>query len=232
MKLSPRASLALVLAAGVAVPALAQTSSTTSPSSQPASPTSPTMGQGGGAGWNAAHPQSSYATEPQQPQSGAAQPQANYAPPPTGASPAMSNGQTAPNYSQTMTPGSAADTNAQFSSRAATQTPQNQQIQQAQSRLSAAGLYNGPQDGLMDPDTRAAIARFQEQHRLPRTETLDAQTTAALMSNQETTGSGSSAPSTTPMAPNAGQGASQGQGQPMPPPPSGAGGNTQPQPSR
>jgi len=211
MKLSPRtSSLALLLAAGVAVPALAQT--TTSP--QAASPAAPTMSQGGG--WNAAHPQSSYATEQQQqpqaglapPQANSAQPQANSAQPQAAGSPASANREMAPNYAQT-------------------HAPQNQQVQQAQTALNAAGLYTGPQDGLMDPDTRAALARFQEQHGLPRSGRLDPRTTAALMSNQTTAGSGSSAPSTTPVAPNA----AQGEGQTLPPP-SGAGGNTQVQPGR
>lgn len=74
------------------------------------------------------------------------------------------------------------------------------QVQQAQERLSAAGLYNGPQDGRMDPDTRMAIARFQDQHGLRRTENLDQATLAQLMGGQ-TTGFGSSAPSSATPAP-------------------------------
>ena len=68
------------------------------------------------------------------------------------------------------------------------------QIKGAQEQLKSAGLYNGPADGMMDPDTRAALARFQQQNGLRRTETLDQQTLARMNSGQ-TSGVGSSAPS-------------------------------------
>jgi len=68
------------------------------------------------------------------------------------------------------------------------------QVKGAQQQLQAAGLYNGPTDGMMDPDTRASLARFQAQNGLHRTERLDRQTLARLNSNQ-TTGVGSSTPS-------------------------------------
>ena len=68
------------------------------------------------------------------------------------------------------------------------------QIKAAQQQLQTAGLYNGPVDGMMDPDTRAALARFQQQNGLHRTERLDRQTLARLNGNQ-TTGVGSSTPS-------------------------------------
>lgn len=114
------------------------------------------------------------------------------------------------------------------------------QVRMAQGQLHAAGLYNGPTDGLMDPDTRAALARFQDQNGLRRTETLDGETLARLNSS-ETTGSGSSmppaspatstatstatSPATSPAAPNSNTGATAA--------PLGAGGNTagQPQPA-
>jgi hypothetical protein len=65
------------------------------------------------------------------------------------------------------------------------------QIKTAQQQLQTAGLYNGPTDGMMDPDTRAALARFQQQNGLQRTERLDRQTLARLNAGQ-TTGVGSS----------------------------------------
>ncbi len=68
------------------------------------------------------------------------------------------------------------------------------QIKAAQQQLQTAGLYNGPTDGMMDPDTRAALARFQQQNGLHRTERLDRQTLARLNGSQ-TTGVGSSTPS-------------------------------------
>src|SRR5579864_3736481 len=95
------------------------------------------------------------------------------------------------------------------------------QIKAAQQQLQAAGLYNGPTDGMMDPDTRAALARYQQQNGLRRTETLDPQTLARLNTNQ-TSGVGSSTPGpSTTVAPSGNQGT---------PAPAGAGGNNTGQP--
>jgi peptidoglycan hydrolase-like protein with peptidoglycan-binding domain len=71
----------------------------------------------------------------------------------------------------------------------------------------------------MDPDTRAAIARFQQQNGLQRTESLDQQTLARLMSSQ-TIGSEPGAPATAPPAPTGSSGSAS--------PPTSAGGNTTP----
>jgi putative peptidoglycan binding protein len=68
------------------------------------------------------------------------------------------------------------------------------QVKGAQEQLKSAGLYNGPTDGMMDPDTRAALARFQQQNGLRQTQSLD-QKTLARMNSGQTTGFGSSAPS-------------------------------------
>jgi hypothetical protein len=95
------------------------------------------------------------------------------------------------------------------------------QVKAAQQQLQAAGLYNGPTDGMMDPDTRAALARFQQQSGLRRTETLDQKTLTRLNASQ-TSGVGSSAPGpSTTVAPSGSQDASA--------PPS-AGGSTAGQP--
>ena len=75
----------------------------------------------------------------------------------------------------------------------------------------------------MDPDTKMAIARFQEQHGLRRTENLDQPTLAQLKSSQ-TTGYGSSAPAASPAAPGAAPGSAPAQ--------AGAGGGTTGQPSQ
>jgi len=77
---------------------------------------------------------------------------------------------------------------------ASAQTAAPDQIRQAQHQLALQGLYNGPADRMMDPDTRAAIAKFQQQNGLRRTESLDQATLDRLMRNQ-TMGSGSSNPS-------------------------------------
>jgi peptidoglycan hydrolase-like protein with peptidoglycan-binding domain len=81
------------------------------------------------------------------------------------------------------------------------------QVKTTQQQLQAAGLYNGPTDGMMDPDTRASLARFQQQNGLHRTERLDRQTLARLNTKQ-TTGSGSS---TAPAAPASAGGNTTGQ---------------------
>lgn len=101
----------------------------------------------------------------------------------------------------------------------ATQVPNNanEQVRTAQQQLHAVGLYNGPVDGLMDPDTRAAIARFQQQNGLQPTESLDQPTLARLMSSQ-TTGSQSGTPAAAPAAPAGSSGST--------PVPAGAGANT------
>ncbi|HEV8678026.1 MAG TPA: peptidoglycan-binding domain-containing protein [Stellaceae bacterium] len=96
--------------------------------------------------------------------------------------------------------------NAQPPSNAPTTQPAaavDPQVQQVQQQLRAAGLYNGPEDGLIDPDTRMGIARFQQQHGLKRTGTLDQATLARLLSNQ-TSGFGSSEPAASPAAPTPG----------------------------
>ena len=67
-------------------------------------------------------------------------------------------------------------------------------VQAAQQQLATLGLYRGPIDGRMDPNTRAAIASFQQQNGLPRTDTLDRTTFAWLMNSTPTVGYGSSAP--------------------------------------
>ncbi len=82
------------------------------------------------------------------------------------------------------------------------------QVKDAQERLHAAGLYNGPADGIMEPETRAALARFQEQNGLQRTETIDRPTMARLLGG-----------------PPANTGSSQPTSEPAP---AGAGGNTAP----
>jgi peptidoglycan hydrolase-like protein with peptidoglycan-binding domain len=63
-------------------------------------------------------------------------------------------------------------------------------IEQVQRQLKAAGAYNGPIDGRLDTKTENAIAKFQEQHGLQKTGTLDQRTLAAL--NNQSNGTGSS----------------------------------------
>ncbi len=161
MKFFPILPLALVLAAGVAGAAAAQSmGSTATNAQQPASP-----------GWNPSH----------QTQPNAAQ----------------------PGSSQAMTSPSAA-------------AAPSDSVRTAQAQLHALGLYNSAVDGRMDPDTRAAIARFQQQNGLRRTENLDQPTLARLMANRPL-GYGSSQPETA---------AQPGSNPVMTSPPPGAGGNT------
>jgi peptidoglycan hydrolase-like protein with peptidoglycan-binding domain len=67
-----------------------------------------------------------------------------------------------------------------------------QEVQQAQEQLKAAGLYNGPADGIMGTRTKRAIARFQRQNGMRVNGTLDESTLARLANT--TSGVGASSP--------------------------------------
>ena len=184
MKFTPTVPLALALAAGIAGTAAAQT-----PATPGAAPNSP----------------QTLATPTTQPG-------------PT-AQPGMNYGQTQPNYTQTDPslpagagmPGTAnmgTTTTGERQSLSGPANPQNSSADQgrtAQEQLQAAGLYAGPVDGLMDPDTRAAIARFQQQNGMQRSGMLDQATLDRLMANR-TSGSGSGAPGASLAPPNANPG--------------------------
>jgi hypothetical protein len=227
MKYSPTVTLALVLAAGLAGTALAQTVETPSAASNAPQPMLPeTQAQ---------------ATS-SQPQPGAMQSQANSAQPQAGAmQPQASSGQTQPDavqppaaYGQAQPmPGQAppatqqgynqprANPNMPMQPAAGMAQNNPEQVRSAQQQLQAAGLYHGPTDGQMDPDTRAAIANFQQQNGLRRTATLDQQTVERMTTSQNT-GSGSSALGAPAVAPAGNQGeTSAPTGAPI-----GAGGNT------
>ncbi len=165
MKLSPTLTIGLVLAAGIAGAAVAQTAMT---------PGSSTSQQGT---------------------------QTTAQPTPTYGAPSRSN------------PSAATHANGG-------QAQNNEQVRTAQQRLRTAGLYNGPETGLMDPDTMAAIKRFQQQHGLKQTSMLDQPTLNALMGSG-TMGSGSTGQAS-PTAPTGAGGATSGQptGQPTPQAPS------------
>ena len=75
-------------------------------------------------------------------------------------------------------------------------------IRQAQLELRHAGLYDGSLDGVMGPQTKQALMRFQEDNGLEQTATLDALTMVAMFGNIGT-GEGSSTP------PKAGEGTGQ-----------------------
>jgi peptidoglycan hydrolase-like protein with peptidoglycan-binding domain len=54
------------------------------------------------------------------------------------------------------------------------------QIERVQQHLKAEGFYRGPIDGQMSAQTRQAIARFQQQNRLPSSGVVNRRTLAAL----------------------------------------------------
>lgn len=159
MRLSPTTTLALALAAGLAVPALAQTTATPSTGAGTMSPGATSPG----------------ATSPG----------------------TMSPGTTSPGTT-TQQPASALHSDRQAPVPGQAMGTDENRVRQAQDQLHAAGLYNGPIDGIMGPDTRAALTRFQMQSGLQRTDTLDDQTFARLMNAKSgapaTMGSGSSTP--------------------------------------
>jgi peptidoglycan hydrolase-like protein with peptidoglycan-binding domain len=67
-------------------------------------------------------------------------------------------------------------------------------IRWAQVELRTMGLYNGSLDGVMGPETKQALLRFQESNGLERTATLDQQTADTLIGNAGVVGMGSSMP--------------------------------------
>ncbi len=67
-------------------------------------------------------------------------------------------------------------------------------IRWAQLNLRYRGLYKGSLDGVLGPETRSALARFQKRAGLSQTASLDAQTWETLTGNSEI-GQGSSIPS-------------------------------------
>jgi hypothetical protein len=75
-------------------------------------------------------------------------------------------------------------------------------IRQAQLELRHAGLYDGSLDGVIGPQTKQALMRFQEDNGLEQTATLDELTMVTMFGNIGT-GEGSSTP------PNAGEGTGQ-----------------------
>ena len=75
-------------------------------------------------------------------------------------------------------------------------------IREAQLELRHSGLYNGSLDGVIGPQTKQALVRFQKDNGLDQTATLDALTMVAMFGNIGTS-KGSSMP------PNAGEGTGQ-----------------------
>jgi len=67
-------------------------------------------------------------------------------------------------------------------------------IRWAQAELHYSGLYNGSLDGVMGPETKQALAEFQEDNGLKRTARLDQRTADALIGDIGGIGQGSSLP--------------------------------------
>jgi peptidoglycan hydrolase-like protein with peptidoglycan-binding domain len=66
-------------------------------------------------------------------------------------------------------------------------------IREAQLELRRFGLYNGSLDGVIGPQTKGALMRFQKENRLEQTATLDPLTIVAMFGNLGT-GQSSGAP--------------------------------------
>ena len=56
-------------------------------------------------------------------------------------------------------------------------------IREAQLELRHSGLYNGSLDGVIGPQTKQALVRFQKDNGLEQTATLDAHTIVAMFGN-------------------------------------------------
>ncbi len=74
--------------------------------------------------------------------------------------------------------------------------PSKDDVRWAQVELHTIGLYNGSLDGVVGPETKQALLRFQESNDLARTATLDQQTADVLIGNAGV-GVGSSMPKNT-----------------------------------
>src|SRR5271170_1565404 len=61
--------------------------------------------------------------------------------------------------------------------------PSKDDIRWAQVELYMIGLYRGSLDGVIGPETKQALLRFQKNNDLARTATLDQQTADALIGN-------------------------------------------------
>ena len=106
-------------------------------------------------------------------------------------------GKTAPNPSWNMPANSGSSQHPQASANLS-----NDDIREAQLELRHSGLYNGSLDGVIGPQTKQALVRFQKDNGLEETATLDALTMVAMFGNIGTS-EGSSMPR------NAGEGTGQ-----------------------
>jgi peptidoglycan hydrolase-like protein with peptidoglycan-binding domain len=71
--------------------------------------------------------------------------------------------------------------------------PSKDDVRWAQVELHMIGLYNGSLDGVIGPETKQALLRFQESYDLERTAALDQRTADTLIGNTGV-GAGSSMP--------------------------------------
>lgn len=75
--------------------------------------------------------------------------------------------------------GATVDNTAGLSTRAS-ESVSADKVRRAQHALKDQGLYKGPIDGVVGPQTRDAVARYQRDHNLKQTAMLDDQTLRAL----------------------------------------------------
>jgi peptidoglycan hydrolase-like protein with peptidoglycan-binding domain len=83
----------------------------------------------------------------------------------------------------------------------------NDDVRQAQQALQDQGVNPGPIDGLMGPQTRAALREYQKKENLKVTGRLDSATKDRLLAGKTATSSPSASPSTTSAPPTTGAGA-------------------------
>lgn len=88
-----------------------------------------------------------------------------------GTAPAVNSPSTSSSASDAMNPGQGGEATAS-------------EIKQAQQQLKSQGLYNGPIDGVLGPDTKTALSKFQQSNGLPQTASLDQATRARLMNGE------------------------------------------------
>ena len=113
-----------------------------------------------------------------------------------GAGGALAAGSTAPGSTA---PGSTSSMPAapmNSASPQASAAPSKDQIELAQRQLRSQGLYPGPVDGVIGPQTEQALGEYQQKHGLTETARLDSDTMRSLIGGD---GQGSSMPPSRPL---------------------------------
>jgi hypothetical protein len=103
----------------------------------------------------------------------------------------------APSGARTMSATPSTSSSVSSTTNAAPASPD--QVVEAQQALKQQGLYKGPVDGKIGPETRTAISRFQKQNGLQQSAQLDERTMDDLQGNRSGVGGSTRMPSNSSM---------------------------------